>query len=143
MYKSIMIINTILLLISPLVFAQSLPEEIDPVVVSSNNYTLLLENEYVRVVEYQIAPGEKEKWHTHPAKVSYVLSGGSLKITTEAGESFVVEEEVNSTRWFGAVGKHYGENVGETPIRIVFVEVKNIDASKDDLNRFQQGGNTK
>jgi quercetin dioxygenase-like cupin family protein len=143
MYKSIMIINAIFLLTSPLLFAQSLPEEIDPVAVSSNNYKILLENEYVRVVEYQISPGEKEKWHTHPAKVSYVLSGGSLKITTEDGESFVVEEEANSTRWFGAVGKHYGENVGKTPIRIIFVEVKNIDASKEDLDRFQQGGNTK
>ncbi|HUQ21203.1 MAG TPA: hypothetical protein VM099_16405, partial [Gemmatimonadaceae bacterium] len=43
---------------------------IDPVSVSPDKYKVLLENEYVRVVEYSIAPGESDKPHTHPAKVS-------------------------------------------------------------------------
>ena len=38
-----------------------------------------LENENVRVLEYVLEPGERDQWHTHPAKVSYVR-GGELRI---------------------------------------------------------------
>jgi len=137
MHKS-MVITIFLLLLPQILIAESSDLEIDPVVVSSSKYKVLLENEFIRVVEYQVNPGEKDNWHTHPAKVSYVVNGGSLKITTEEGKSFVVEEEVNSARWFGAVGKHYGENVGLTPVRIVFVEIKGIKEVKEDLNEFNE-----
>ncbi|MFT5134811.1 MAG: quercetin dioxygenase-like cupin family protein [Gammaproteobacteria bacterium] len=135
MHRSILSVNLFLLTLS---FGQVQAVEIDPVSVSSNLYKVLLENEHVRVVEYQINPGERDDWHTHPAKVSYVLTGGSLKITTESGESFVVEEEENSAGWFGAVGKHFAENVGKTPVRIVFVEIKEIEKTIDDLQRFKK-----
>lgn len=135
MHKS-MVITIFLLLLLQILIAQSSDLEIDPAVVSSGNYKVLLENEFIRVVEYQVNPGEKDNWHTHPAKVSYVVNGGSLKITPEEGKSFVVEEEANSARWFGAVGIHYGENVGLTPVRIVFVEIKGIEAQSQDLNKF-------
>ena len=137
MHKS-MVITIFLLLLPQILIAQSSDLEIDPALVSSGNYMVLLENEFIRVVEYHVNPGEKDNWHTHPAKVSYVVNGGSLKITTEEGKSFVVEEEANSARWFGAVGKHYGENVGFTPVRIVFVEIKGTEGVKEDLNEFNE-----
>ena len=130
-------IQLILVLMSPSVLAQPQMDEIDPVVVSPDMYSVQLENEHVRVIEYQIAPGEQDNWHTHPAKVSYVVSGGSLRITTEEGESFVVEEVTGSTTWFGAVGRHYGENVGTTPVRIVFMEIKDIVAEGEDLDKYR------
>lgn len=131
-----------LLLISPYLLAAPQAEAIDPTEVSPNSYKVLLENEHVRVVEYQVLPGERDNWHTHPAKVSYILSGGALKITTAAGESFVVQEKAGAATWFGEVGKHYGENVGDTTVRIVFVEIKNIDAEQDDLERFKKPGDS-
>jgi quercetin dioxygenase-like cupin family protein len=111
--------------------------EIDPVVVSPDMYRVQLENRHIRVVDYRIDPGERDNWHTHPAKVSYVVSGGSLRITTQEGESFVVEEITGSTTWFGAVGRHYGQNVGETPVRIIFTEIKNIVAEEEDLDKYR------
>ena len=81
------LVQVFTLVISAPVLGQSQPGEIDPVEVSPDMYHIQLENEHVRVVEYQIAPGERDNWHTHPAKVSYVVSGGSLRITTEEGES--------------------------------------------------------
>jgi quercetin dioxygenase-like cupin family protein len=137
MYKSLILIAAILVPGASCVLAQSQSAVTDPVLVSPTMYTMLLENEHVRVVEYQIGPGEKDNWHTHPAKASYVVSGGSLRITTEEGESFTVDEEVGSSTWFGAVGRHYGENVGKTTVRIVFVEIKEIDAGKEDLSKYQ------
>ncbi|MFQ5659148.1 MAG: hypothetical protein ACE5GZ_01895 [Gammaproteobacteria bacterium] len=143
MYRVIAPVFTALLAISSYVSATVQTDEIDPVAVSPDKYRVLLENEYVRVVEYRVNPGEHDNWHTHPAKVSYVVSGGTLKITTGEGKSFVVEEESASTRWFGAVGRHFGENVGDTTVRIVFVEIKGIDTIKEDLNKFVSDGNNR
>jgi len=140
MYKLVILINAILVMGSSYVVAQAQSPTIDPAVASPTMNTVLLENEYVRVIVYQINPGEKDDWHTHPAKVSYVISGGSLRITTKEGASFIVEEEANSASWFGTVGEHYGENVGKTPVRIVFVEIKGIDAGKENLEKYQAAG---
>lgn len=137
MYKPVIPICVILLLIAPYIAAQQQSDDIDPVVVSATMYKVLLENEYVRVVEYQINPGERDNWHTHPAKASYVVSGGSLRITTAEGESFIVDEATGSASWFDTVGKHFAENVGTTPIRIVLVEVKRIAAKKQDLSKYK------
>jgi predicted component of type VI protein secretion system len=46
---------------------------IDVVKVSPDNYKILLENEYVRIVEYTLKPGEKDNLHSHPAKTEYVV----------------------------------------------------------------------
>ncbi len=124
-----------LCMLPPMASAQS-GELLDPVIISPEDYQLKFENDHVRVVEYEILPGEKEKWHIHPAKVAYVLSKGKLKVTTDNGESFVVNEGQGEVRWLGAVGKHYGENVGDTPIRIVFVEIKNIEQGAMDLTNY-------
>lgn len=127
-----------LIILSPFLLAEPPAEEIDPVIVSADLYKVLLENDHVRVVEYQVPPGQKDNWHTHPAKISYIVSGGTLKITTADGSSFVVQENAGAASWFGAVGKHYGENIGQTPVRIVFVEIKGAEAEKDDLERFRK-----
>lgn len=106
--------------------AQQKQEHIDPLTVSPDIYSLLLENEHVRILEYLIEPGEREAWHTHPPKAVYVASGGRLRITTEDGDSFIVDENTGDTAWMHAVGRHYGENIGSTTIRIVLVEVKSL-----------------
>jgi ketosteroid isomerase-like protein/quercetin dioxygenase-like cupin family protein len=98
--------------------------EIDPVAVSPDRFTVLLDNEHVRVVAYTLAPGEKDVWHTHPPKVSYVVSGGSLRITTDDGKSFTADETAGTASWMGPLGRHFAENVGPTTVRIVLVEVK-------------------
>lgn len=98
--------------------------EIDAVTASPEKFTVLLENEHVRVVEYVLDPRERDEWHTHPPKVSYVLSTGTLRITLEDGTSFLTEERAGTAVWMDALGRHYGENVGKTPVRVLLVEVK-------------------
>ncbi len=116
--------------------AQQQPDHTDPTEVSPEKYTVLLENEHVRVVEYVIKPGAKDVWHTHPPKVSYIVSGGKLRITPEGADSFVVEENSGNAAWMSALGRHFGENVGTTPIRIVLVEIKSLsDAPFEDISR--------
>ena len=103
-------------------------ETIDPVVVSSNMYEVLVDNEHVRVVRYRIDPGERDEWHTHPAKVSVITSGGFLRITTSDGQSFEVQEEAGAASWMRPVGKHFAENIGDSPVQVILVEVKSASA---------------
>lgn len=115
----------LLIALAPAVHAQEV-DEIDPVSVSPGIFTVILENEHVRVVEYVLDPGQRDQWHTHPPKVSYVLGGGSLRIRTEDGNSFIAEEKPGTASWMNSLGRHYAENVGKTAVRILLVEVKAI-----------------
>lgn len=98
--------------------------QIDAVSASPDRFKTLVENEYVRVVEYTLRPGERDEWHTHPPKVSYVVTGGTLRITTDDGQSFLADEKTGSASWMDGLGRHFAQNVGESPVRIILVEIK-------------------
>jgi quercetin dioxygenase-like cupin family protein len=107
--------------------AAAFTQEIDPVSVSPDMYKVLLENENVRVVQYTIDPGQRDQIHTHPPKVSYVLKGGTLRISL-GDTSFVSEDHPGETVFRGAVPRHYAANVGTTPVSIVLIEPRKFDA---------------
>jgi quercetin dioxygenase-like cupin family protein len=111
-------------LATPLSTAAQEPAEIDPVREFPDKYTVLFENEHVRVVEYALEPGERDGTHTHPPKLSYVLAGGTLRISPEGMESFLSEEVTGAAHWSERLGRHEAENVGDTTVRILLVEVK-------------------
>jgi quercetin dioxygenase-like cupin family protein len=106
--------------------AAGLIAPIDAVMVSPDRFKVLLENEHVRVIQYVLLPGERDQWHTHPPKVSYVVTEGTLRITTEDGQSFLTEEKAGAATWMDTLGRHYAQNVGKTPVRIVLVEIKGV-----------------
>ena len=109
--------------------AQQQAAEIDAVQVSPDRYRVLLDNQEVRVIEYVLRPGERDLWHTQPPRVSYVVSGGSLRITQADGTSFVTNEKQGTAQWMNTLGRHYAQNIGSTPVRIVLVEVKSAPRS--------------
>ena len=98
--------------------------DIDPVKLSPGIFKILLENEHVRVVQYSLPPGGKDDWHTHPAKSSYVVSGGKLKVHLKSGEIILADEKEGTASWMDYVGEHYVENIGNTTVTIVFTEIK-------------------
>ncbi len=98
--------------------------EIDFVRVSPDKAKILLENEYVRVIQYSLRPGERDNPHTHPPKSSYVISGGTLRVFSENEKPVDFEEVTGTTEWSGKRGKHYVENVGNTTVTILLTEVK-------------------
>lgn len=100
--------------------------DIDALYASPANFKLLLENQYVRVLEYTVDPGKKDEWHTHPAKSSYVASGGQIKVYLENGEVIIADEKTGTVSWMNAVGKHYVENVGKTTVKIILTEIKSL-----------------
>lgn len=99
---------------------------IDMVKTSPDQARVLTENEHVRVVEYTIKPGEKDVWHTHPPRSSYVISGGTVKVYTVNGEPKVSEVKTGTSSWAGFGAKHFVENVGTTVIKIILTEIKSV-----------------
>lgn len=99
---------------------------IDIVQTSPNQARVLMENEHVRVVEYAVKPGEKDVWHTHPPRSSYVVSGGKVKVYTETGEPKISEVKTGASSWAGQGAKHYVENIGDTDIKIILTEIKSM-----------------
>ena len=99
---------------------------IDIVQTSPNQAKVLMENEHVRVVEYAVKPGEKDVWHTHPPRSSYVVSGGKVKVYSENGEPKISEVKTGASSWAGQGAKHYVENIGDTDIKIILTEIKSM-----------------
>ena len=46
----------------------------DPAVVSPDLYTVIFENDRVRILEYRDSPGDQTRPHSHPDSVMYTLS---------------------------------------------------------------------
>jgi quercetin dioxygenase-like cupin family protein len=96
----------------------------DPAVVNAKMVQVKLENNRVRVLESTLQPGDKEQMHSHPAYVTYVISGGKLRNHSADGK--VTESEVKAGDVvYREPLTHWAENIGTTPIHIILVELKN------------------
>jgi beta-alanine degradation protein BauB len=82
-----------------------------------------LENDRVRVLDYVSGPGDKEDWHSHPAFVVYIVTGGTLRITTPDGKSIDDEFKTGDIRFREPV-THITENIGETQLHAIIVELE-------------------
>lgn len=96
----------------------------DPLVVNSSTITLKLENSRVRVLEATIKPGDKEKMHSHPAYVIYVIAGGKFRNHATDGTVTDGEFKTGDVLYREPV-THWAENIGDTTIRLELIELKN------------------
>jgi len=96
----------------------------DPLVVNSKSIALKLENSRVRVLEATLEPGVKEKMHSHPAYVIYVIAGG--KVRNHGADGTVTEADFRTGDViYREPITHWAENIGNTTIRLELVELKN------------------
>jgi quercetin dioxygenase-like cupin family protein len=96
----------------------------DPLVVNSSTIALKLENSRVRVLEATLKPGDKEKTHSHPAYVIYVIEGGRVRTHGTDGNVVEADFKTGDVIYREAV-THWAENIGKTTIRLELVELKN------------------
>lgn len=95
---------------------------LDPVETNPEHYSVLFENDRVRVLEYHDVPGERTTPHAHPDSVMYTLTAFRRRL--HSGEMHRdVEMAVGTAGWLPAQ-EHSGENIGETPTHVLFVELK-------------------
>ena len=96
----------------------------DPLVVNSSTIALKLENSRVRVLEATLKPRDKEKTHSHPAYVIYVIEGGRVRTHGTDGSVIEADFKTGDVIYREAV-THWAENIGKTTIRLELVELKN------------------
>jgi quercetin dioxygenase-like cupin family protein len=99
----------------------------DPVKVDPKHYSVVFENDDVRVLRVHYAPGEKSVMHSHPASVAVFLDNQKAKMTYPDGKS----EEMSPKKGdavFALASVHLPQNIGSGPIDLIIVELKKASA---------------
>lgn len=116
--KILPLFTAFLLLTSVHIYAQ------DPVKTAPKNYKkVLLENDNVRVLQFEMAPKEVIPWHTHPNHVIYALSDGKIEITDKGKEAVTMDVKAGDAVFIPAV-THMARNIGSTTIKLIITEIK-------------------
>lgn len=106
------------------------PDSLDPVQSNPDHYRTVFENERVRVLEYTDEPGDKTTPHAHPDSVMYTLSSFRRRLHADDAHRDVAID-AGTTSWLPAQ-RHAGENIGDTPTHVIFVELKDAARPQDD-----------
>ncbi len=83
----------------------------DAAVVAPDSYKVLLDNDRVRVLEYQIKPGKKDAMHSHPAYIVFSITPGKFMFTLPDGKTMVRELKAGGVMFLEAE-THSTENMG-------------------------------
>jgi hypothetical protein len=95
----------------------------DPIATDGDKYSVVLENERVRVLRYHDKPGERTLQHAHPDYVMYAESSFKRRLTFPDGRKQEVDVKAGSVGWMkGHI--HIGENIGDTNTDVIIVELK-------------------
>ena len=94
----------------------------DPTITDPGLYTVVFENDRVRVLEYRDDPGARTNAHRHPDSVMVTLSSFRRRVAS-GGREVDVDLTAGQVRWVGAQ-EHHGENTGSTGTHAIFVELK-------------------
>jgi quercetin dioxygenase-like cupin family protein len=97
----------------------------DTLRVNPDSVQLKFENDRVRVLESILPPGGKEKMHSHPSYVVYVIKGGTIRNHFPDGKTVDTELKAGDVIYRDPV-THWGENIGTTEIDEILVELKSL-----------------
>jgi quercetin dioxygenase-like cupin family protein len=95
----------------------------DAVKVAPDNYKVLLENDAVRVLEFQMKQGRKSEMHSHPRSVAIVMNDQRLRFTFPNGKSEDTDLKRGQAVWLDGIS-HTVENIGTENAGGVIVELK-------------------
>src|SRR6478752_3988694 len=95
----------------------------DAVKVDPKHYSVVSENDQVRILKIHYGPHEKSVMHSHPNLVAVFLSDGKMKFTMPDGKT----QETTATKgqaMYMDASTHLPENVGDTALDGFLVELK-------------------
>jgi len=95
----------------------------DPVKIAPKNYSVVFENDQVRVLRAVLGPGEKTPPHDHPATVVVPITDTVGRFTLADGKTQDQKMVAGTPLWIGAE-KHAVENVSKTKAEVIVVELK-------------------
>ena len=103
--------------LAPILLAQ------DAVKVDPKHYTVMSENDQVRVLKVHYGPHEKSVMHSHPAAVAVFLTDGQVHFTFPDGKAQDMNVKAGDARYTPAV-THLPEDQSGKPLELVLVELK-------------------
>lgn len=95
----------------------------DPVTLSPQYYTVLLDSNDVRVLEYRLGSGQREAMHSHPDYVVYFFQQAKLRATYPDGRTSETVVTPGEALYREALS-HSIENIGDTEVHALLVELK-------------------
>jgi quercetin dioxygenase-like cupin family protein len=95
----------------------------DAVKVDPKHYTVVSENDQVRILKVHYGPHEKSVMHSHPATVAVFLTDakGTFGHPDGKNESFDIKA---GTAQYAGSDTHLPENTGDTGMDVIVVELK-------------------
>lgn len=95
----------------------------NPLEVGPDIYSLVFENDRVRVMQVTFKPGDKIAMHSHPDHVTTFVTEGTLRLFYPDGSSKDISGKPGDSVWIPAEA-HAAENIGTTEVRGIVVELK-------------------
>ena len=115
--------NASLLALSLLLAAPAALAAQDPTTLYPGNYKIMILNDQVRVMDFQLKKGAREAMHMHPAHVLYVITGFKIRFTFPDGSTRIREAKAGDVLYSEAV-MHSPENIGDTDAHGILVELR-------------------
>jgi hypothetical protein len=106
-----------------LALPQVVNDPLDSLKVCAATQHLILENQFVRVIDDQIPVGVSEPMHRHPHGVVVYLATFTNEQTTQDGKKTVQERKAGTASWSEAT-VHTVKNVGTTPSYAIRIDLK-------------------
>jgi quercetin dioxygenase-like cupin family protein len=95
----------------------------DAVKADPAHYTVVSENDQVRILKVHYGMGEKSVMHSHPDSVAVYLSNAKVKMTLPDGKTQEYEVKAGDAQ-FTPAATHLPENIGSGEVEIILVELK-------------------
>lgn len=102
---------------------QNADDPLDPVKISKDTQHLILENQFVRVIDDQIPAGGSEALHRHRHGVAVYLNNYTNEQITQDGKRTIGEHQAGTASWVEAT-VHTVKNTGTTPSHSIRIELK-------------------
>jgi hypothetical protein len=110
-------------------------DELDALQAAPRHHTLLFENEVVRVLDTTVPPMETVPLHTHQWPAALYILSWSHFVRHDSQGSTMVDSRIAGkpgdgiALWSGPLPPHTLENVGESELRVISVELKGAGGS--------------
>jgi hypothetical protein len=104
--------------------ARSQTDDLDVLKVIPENYKLLLENPFVRVIEARVPAGTTEPPHRHLRGVSVCMTEYTIESRAVPDGQWVRSERRLGTVYWSEASLHQLRNVGKTTSHTIRIELK-------------------
>jgi hypothetical protein len=110
---------------------QDSADELDAMIAAPLYHTVILENDDVRVLDTTVPPGHTVPLHTHRwPGVQYIISWSDFIRRNAAGTILLDSRNIQlpphgTALWSGPLPPHTLQNVGNSPLHVISVELKN------------------